>query len=58
MLEAHYNTLKPLELQSKKAYYDVGEAKPDVYFESRVVWEVRWPLSRNQRHIACAGPED
>ena len=39
-LESHYRTLKPLELSSKKGYYDVGEAKPDVYFEAKVVWEV------------------
>ncbi|PKI83545.1 hypothetical protein MVES_002387 [Malassezia vespertilionis] len=36
-LEAHYNNLKPLEIETKKGYYDVGEAKPDVYFEPRVV---------------------
>ncbi|GAA5982650.1 hypothetical protein JCM10908_006733 [Rhodotorula pacifica] len=40
-LKQHYDTLKPLELTQKKAYYDVGTAKgPDVYFEPRVVWEV------------------
>ncbi|GAA5962647.1 hypothetical protein JCM8115_005905 [Rhodotorula mucilaginosa] len=40
-LKQHYDTLKPLELAQKKAYYDVGTAKgPDVYFEPRVVWEV------------------
>ncbi|SJX65909.1 probable CDC9-DNA ligase I [Sporisorium reilianum f. sp. reilianum] len=39
-LEAHYKTLKELEISGKKGYYDVGDAKPDVYFEARVVWEV------------------
>ncbi|KPV73055.1 uncharacterized protein RHOBADRAFT_38714 [Rhodotorula graminis WP1] len=40
-LKAHWDTLKPLELAQKKAYYDVGGAKgPDVYFEPKVVWEV------------------
>ncbi|KAN0060144.1 ATP-dependent DNA ligase Cdc17 [Thecaphora frezii] len=39
-LEAHYQTLKQLEIASKKGYYDVGEAKPDVYFDAKVVWEV------------------
>ncbi|BGP58446.1 ATP-dependent DNA ligase Cdc17 [Rhodotorula sphaerocarpa] len=40
-LKQHWDTLKPLELAQKKAYYDVGTAKgPDVYFEPRVVWEV------------------
>ncbi|KAK0569384.1 ATP-dependent DNA ligase Cdc17 [Tilletia horrida] len=39
-LEAHHTTLKPLELERKKAYYDVGTASPDVYFEPKIVWEV------------------
>ncbi len=39
-LESHYKTLKELEIAGKKGYYDVGEAKPDVYFEAKVVWEV------------------
>lgn len=39
-LESHYTTLKELEINGKKGYYDVGEAKPDVYFEAKVVWEV------------------
>ncbi|KAJ1028262.1 hypothetical protein NDA13_003706 [Ustilago tritici] len=39
-LESHYKVLKELEITGKKGYYDVGEAKPDVYFEAKVVWEV------------------
>ncbi|GAA5997656.1 uncharacterized protein JCM10292_001003 [Rhodotorula paludigena] len=40
-LKQHWDTLKPLELAQKKAYYDIGTAKgPDVYFEPKVVWEV------------------
>ncbi|KAK0532786.1 ATP-dependent DNA ligase Cdc17 [Tilletia horrida] len=39
-LEAHYNTLKPLEVDGKRGYYDVGSANPDIYFEPKVVWEV------------------
>ncbi|GAA5877288.1 hypothetical protein JCM8547_002629 [Rhodosporidiobolus lusitaniae] len=43
-LKAHYETLKPLELQQRKAYYDVGEIPtnklPNVFFEPKVVWEV------------------
>lgn len=40
-LQSHYDFLNPLELQVKKAYYDVGTGKgPDVYFEPRMVWEV------------------
>mgnify|MGYP002757281901 FL=1 len=29
-LDAHYSTLKELEIPRKKGYYDLGEAKPDV----------------------------
>lgn len=39
-LELHHSTLKQLEVAGKRGYYDVGEAKPDVYFEPKVVWEV------------------
>ncbi|SPO25258.1 probable CDC9 - DNA ligase I [Ustilago trichophora] len=39
-LETHYKTLKELEISGKKGYYDVGEAKPDVYFQAKIVWEV------------------
>ncbi|BGP20443.1 ATP-dependent DNA ligase Cdc17 [Rhodosporidiobolus nylandii] len=43
-LKQHYETLQPLELQQKKAYYDVGEIPtnklPNVFFEPKVVWEV------------------
>ncbi|SNX83711.1 probable CDC9 - DNA ligase I [Melanopsichium pennsylvanicum] len=39
-LESHYRALKELEISGKKGYYDVGEAKPDVYFEAKIVWEV------------------
>ncbi|PWN31059.1 ATP-dependent DNA ligase [Jaminaea rosea] len=40
-LEDFTAQLKPLELTVKKGYYDVGGATPDVYFEPKVVWEVR-----------------
>ncbi|GAA5919183.1 hypothetical protein JCM5296_000204 [Sporobolomyces johnsonii] len=40
-LKQHWDTLHPLELSQKKAYYDMGTAKgPDVYFEPKIVWEV------------------
>ncbi|KNZ51081.1 DNA ligase [Puccinia sorghi] len=39
-LEWHYQKLRPLELSVKKQYYDGGDAKPDVWFEAKVVWEV------------------
>lgn len=40
MLESHYKFLNPLEISNKKPYYDLGDAKPDVFFEPKVVWEV------------------
>ncbi|CAO1635980.1 unnamed protein product [Sympodiomycopsis kandeliae] len=39
-LEEFTQILKPLELTTKKGYYDMGEAKPDVFFEPKIVWEV------------------
>lgn len=39
-LEDFTKVLKPLELTTKKGYYDVGDAKPDVFFEPNIVWEV------------------
>lgn len=39
-LDTHHKTLSALEISSKKGYYDVGDAKPDVYFEAKIVWEV------------------
>ncbi|KDN40090.1 ATP-dependent DNA ligase [Tilletiaria anomala UBC 951] len=35
-----YQLLKPLELSNKKGYYDMGDAKPDVFFEPQVIFEV------------------
>ncbi|MBW0493149.1 hypothetical protein O181_032864 [Austropuccinia psidii MF-1] len=39
-LESHYKKLQPLELTNKKTYYDIGDSKPDIWFEPKVVWEV------------------
>lgn len=39
-LQAHYATLKPLELTSLRGDIKAGGAKPDVWFEPKVVWEV------------------
>lgn len=39
-LEEFSNVLRPLELTVKKGYYDMGDAKPDVFFEPKIVWEV------------------
>ncbi|KAG6813806.1 hypothetical protein H0H92_007218 [Tricholoma furcatifolium] len=40
MLQSHYETLKPLELAKVRGDVKVGGAKPDVWFEPKVVWEV------------------
>ncbi|TFK93465.1 ATP-dependent DNA ligase [Polyporus arcularius HHB13444] len=39
-LQAHYETLKPLEMQTPRGDIKVGGAKPDVWFEPKIVWEV------------------
>lgn len=39
-LQAHYEALKPLEMQTPRGDIKVGGAKPDVWFEPKVVWEV------------------
>lgn len=40
MLQAHYDALKPLEITKPRGDIKVGGAKPDVWFEPKVVWEV------------------
>ncbi|RPD82518.1 ATP-dependent DNA ligase [Lentinus tigrinus ALCF2SS1-7] len=39
-LQAHYESLKPLEMQTPRGDIKIGGAKPDVWFEPKVVWEV------------------
>ncbi|KAI0724588.1 ATP-dependent DNA ligase [Cerioporus squamosus] len=39
-LQAHYESLKPLEMQTPRGDIKVGGAKPDVWFEPKIVWEV------------------
>ncbi|KAJ3558816.1 hypothetical protein NM688_g696 [Phlebia brevispora] len=39
-LQSHYDTLKPLETMKPRGDIKVGGAKPDVWFEPKVVWEV------------------
>ena len=39
-LQSHYNSLKPLEMSKPRGDVKVGGAKPDVWFEPKVVWEV------------------
>lgn len=40
VLQAHYETLKPLELTKVRGDIKIGGAKPDVWFEPTIVWEV------------------
>ncbi|KAI0094869.1 DNA ligase I [Irpex rosettiformis] len=39
-LQQHYEALKPLELTNPRGDIKVGGAKPDVWFEPQIVWEV------------------
>ncbi|KAH9178699.1 hypothetical protein EDB89DRAFT_1928024 [Lactarius sanguifluus] len=39
-LAAHYAVLQPLEMEKARGDVKVGGAKPDVWFEPKVVWEV------------------
>nr|BAC76762.1 DNA ligase I [Coprinopsis cinerea] len=39
-LQTHYETLKPLEQTKPRGYIKIGGAKPDIWFEPKVVWEV------------------
>jgi len=40
ILQTHYNALMPLELSKVRGDVKVGGAKPDVWFEPKIVWEV------------------
>ncbi|KAF8516379.1 DNA ligase I [Gautieria morchelliformis] len=40
VLQSHYEALKPLESEKPRGDIKVGGAKPDVWFEPKVVWEV------------------
>jgi DNA ligase 1 len=40
VLQSHYDILKPLELIKVRGDVKVGAAKPDVWFEPKIVWEV------------------
>lgn len=39
-LQAHYDALKPLEMTKVRGDIKVGGAKPDIWFEPKIVWEV------------------
>lgn len=40
VLQSHYETLKPLELTKVRGDIKIGGAKPDIWFEPTIVWEV------------------
>jgi DNA ligase-1 len=40
MLAAHYAQLKPFELSKPRGNLKIGGAKPDIWFDPKVVWEV------------------
>ncbi|KAG8712971.1 hypothetical protein FRC08_013845 [Ceratobasidium sp. 394] len=39
-LAAHYTQLKPFELSKPRGNVKIGGAKPDIWFDPKVVWEV------------------
>ncbi|KAJ3488259.1 hypothetical protein NLI96_g2977 [Meripilus lineatus] len=39
-LQSHYDVLKPLELTKPRGDVKIGGAKPDVWLEPKIVWEV------------------
>ncbi|KAG1862265.1 ATP-dependent DNA ligase [Suillus subluteus] len=40
MLQTHWDTLRPLEITKPRGDIKPGGAKPDVWFEPKIVWEV------------------
>ena len=40
MLQSHHDALKPLEISKPRGDIKVGGAKPDIWFEPKIVWEV------------------
>ena len=40
ILQSHFEELKPLEMSKVRGDVKYGGAKPDVWFEPKVVWEV------------------
>ncbi|KAJ7244781.1 DNA ligase I [Mycena haematopus] len=56
VLQSHYDVLKPLELTKVRGDIKVGGAKPDVWFEPQVVWEVLTAdLSLSPVYMAAQG---
>ncbi|KAL4243404.1 DNA ligase [Abortiporus biennis] len=59
MLQSHYDTLKPLEMTKVRGDVKVGGAKPDVWFEPRIVWEILTAdLSLSPIYAAAQGLAD
>ncbi|KIJ68471.1 hypothetical protein HYDPIDRAFT_106670 [Hydnomerulius pinastri MD-312] len=40
MLQTHWDTLRPLEMEKPRRDIKIGGAKPDIWFEPKIVWEV------------------
>jgi DNA ligase-1 len=40
MLQSHHDALKPLEILKPRGDIKIGGAKPDIWFEPKMVWEV------------------
>jgi len=58
-LQSHFETLKPMEIQKPRGDIKVGGAKPDIWFEPRIVWEVLTAdLSLSPIYTAAQGLAD
>jgi len=40
MLQTHWDTLRALEMEKPRGDIKIGGAKPDIWFEPKIVWEV------------------
>ncbi|KAG9314344.1 hypothetical protein JVU11DRAFT_5136 [Chiua virens] len=59
MLQTHWDTLRPLETEKPRGDIKVGGAKPDIWFEPKVVWEVLTAdLSLSPIYTAAQGLAD
>jgi len=59
VLQSHYNVLKPLEMTKVRGDVKVGGAKPDIWFEPKIVWEVlAADLSMSPIYTAAQGLVD
>ncbi len=58
-LQSHYDILKPLESQKPRGDIKIGGAKPDIWFEPKIVWEVLTAdLSLSPVYTAAQGLAD